>query len=514
MFAGQQVGRKIDVLAAPARAVNPAVPSYEEHFARHPEDVVKGLAIGASIVVPAGAAARGGALIAGGLASREAARHTATHVIRTGGGGAGYVTPAKTAIENVIKLAGPGATLIGATQWGRPETRTAGGMPTGMPDWMDEWSDPHGGAGYGPAPEIEMPDPADRGERYPGEDFGDYLRYRDELARREGPVRREGPTPYYRGPEIIGGGRTVRSPEMQPGEGILRGPEIIGGGRTVHSPEIDGILEPWQSRPERLQPRDGPTLPTDITAGSAITRTPPRTHRAPSREIVDDSGPRYIFGHDRPTLAPAREMPDLDTWATTLSKDAARDLEIQFGSALSPPGPAAVPRYTLEARLRSRDRSDSLPEWDASPLSLPGTRTEAGARTRTGTGARSGTATGTRTGTRTGVRSGIGTGTIPDIANRLEFPPEYPDRTVEMPPGFETVLRPPRTGDRRRRDRRRDEDEKRKKKSRRRSNASYDWIVENPAQDIESMFGVGSAAAPPDIFGGIAKTPRKRRTRR
>lgn len=486
MFAGQQVGKKVDVLVTPARAVNPSVPSYEERFARHPEDLAKGVVIGASIAIPAGVVggglARGGSLAVG----RLAAGRSAQNVIRTGGGGAGYVTPAKTAIEEVIRLAGPGATLIGATRWGQPETRTASGeLPTGMPDWMNEWSDPHGGIGYAPDPELEVPDLTDRGERYSGEDFGDYLRYRGELSRREGPVRREGPTPYYQGPEILTGGRTVRSPEMRPGEGILRGPELPTGGRTVRSPEIARVLEPLQSRPERLMPREGPILPTDIAAGSALTRTPPRRGRAPTREIVDDGRGRYSFGPDRPTLAPSREVPDLEAWET----NAARDLDPQFGSALSPPEPATVPRFSLEARLRPRDRSDSLPEWDASPLSLPDTGIGAEARARVGAGARSGAATATRTGTRAGIQSGTGTGTIPDIANRFEFPPEYPTRTVEMPPGFETVVRPPPPQGRGGRRRRRVDEERWKKKGRRRRTVSYDWIVENPVQDLESMFG-------------------------
>ncbi len=94
MLAGQQVGRKMDVLAAPARTVNPVVPSYEKHFARHPEDIAKGALIGASIAIPAGVVGgtlgRGGALVAG----RLAAQRTAPNVIRTGGGGgAGYATP-------------------------------------------------------------------------------------------------------------------------------------------------------------------------------------------------------------------------------------------------------------------------------------------------------------------------------------------------------------------------------------------------------------------------------------
>jgi len=489
MFAGERVGRKIDVLAAPARAIKPTIPSYEEHFARHPEDLVKGAVIGASIAIPAGAVggtiARGGAMAAG----RATGKGAATNIIRTGGGGAGHVTLAETSIENVIKFAGPAATLIGASQWGRSGTRMAGEMPTGMPDWMNDWSNPHGNIGYAPDPELEVPDITDRGERYPGEDFSDYLRYRDELARREGPVRREGPIPYYRGPEIISGGRTIRSPEMQPGEGILRSPELPTGGRTIRSPEIENVLEPRQARPELLLPRDGPTLPTDLFAESAITRTPPRTWRAPTREIVDDGQSRYIFGYDWPTLAPAREVPDPDI----LSRDMTQDVDVQFGSALSPPRPAALPRFSLEARLQSRDRLDSLPEFDASPLSFPGTKTEAG--TRAGVGTRAGTATGTRTGTKAGTKAGTWTGTdigtINDIANKMEFKTEYPRNIVEMPTVFETVIQPPRPGDRRRLDlRRRDKEEKRKKKKKR-SKEPYDWIVENPVHDIESVFGIG-----------------------
>ncbi len=489
-FVGQQVGRKVDLVAAPARAVIPAVPSYEEHFARHPEDVVKGALIGASIALPAGAVggglARGGALAAG----RLAAGRTAPNVIRTGGGGAGYVTPAKTAIEDVMKIAGAGATLLPAMHWSRPETKTAAGMPTGMPDWMNEWSDPHGGAGYG-TPELDIPDlDTDRGERYSGEDFEDYLHHRGELSRREDPVRRKGPTPYYAGPELISGGRTVRTPEIQPGEGILRLPELPTGGRTVRTPEIDSMIEPRWSSPERLMPREGSSFPGDLTAGSAISRTPTRTPaRTPARNVVDDR-PRYIFGYERPTLAPAREMPDLDTWADTLSRDAARDLDLTFGSAISPPRASVSPRFTPGARLRLGDRPDSIPDFAVDPLSLPDARAGTGARTRTGTG--TGTGVGTRTRTRTGVQMGAGTSTTPSTANETEFPSEYPGRNIELPSEFFATTQLPRTRDQSRRGRRLDqeEDKKKKKKRGRRGADQVDWLIENPVHDLESMFGI------------------------
>ena len=108
-FAGHLIGSRVDLLTAPARAVNPSIPRAREEFAARPVEMVRGALIGASLIT----GVAGGAALLGGGGAVAAAGPAASGIIRTGGGAAlGLAT--RTAPAVVQQGATAAATAAGA----------------------------------------------------------------------------------------------------------------------------------------------------------------------------------------------------------------------------------------------------------------------------------------------------------------------------------------------------------------------------------------------------------------
>lgn len=476
---GRAVGTRQDIITAPARAtIAPDMPRAREQFAAHPEDMLKGAAIGAGIV---SGVAGGAALIGAAGGATAAAGPTGAAIVRTGGGAAlGYA--ARTAPITLQEATLLGGAALAAAAGSRVVSpwRTVN-LPTGLPDWMDKWNDPHKGIGSGgheiPRPDWMRGDPEidiDPGAdwRTPGESFRDYLTYRRELPS-EGPPG-TGPTPYYQGPEIARPGpasRFIGSPEIGIGGRTIHSPEItIGAGsRTIRSPEIE-ITDPgrrfsselpirpnifpaelprsreqdafkfpgeWSRRPgvDRLVPELPKSKYADamLTAGStAIGRS--RVQRAP-RNVPS---PGNILD-DRSTYSPVtipRNAPTLDIWGEALKADALKDLSADTVYGNMPRGPEAMPRFTIDVFGRPDALTKTIPDLDLGTLTRPDIATV----TKTGTGMGSGTVTIPSVASLAfgSTAPGLATLTIPEIEypdpTRLKNPTDHP---VEYPPPVE-----------------------------------------------------------------------------
>lgn len=108
--AGHLVGSRMDLLTAPARAINPSIPRAREEFAARPMEMVKGGLIGASLIT----GIAGGAALLGGGGAIAAAGPAASGIIRTGGGAA-LGLAARTAPSMVQQGATAAVTIAGAT---------------------------------------------------------------------------------------------------------------------------------------------------------------------------------------------------------------------------------------------------------------------------------------------------------------------------------------------------------------------------------------------------------------
>ena len=146
-------------------------------------------------------------------------------------------------------------------------------MPTGTPDWFGKWEDPHGSIGKGELPSLpkETPSELPTGEpigpdiawRQEGETLQDYLR---DSGRMWDGGRIIGPEPYYHGPEIIGGGRTVPSSELDVTDGWQIGrPEIVTDPLRWSPGTPERIISPDFLHPAELPVAPGIALPPDLS---------------------------------------------------------------------------------------------------------------------------------------------------------------------------------------------------------------------------------------------------------
>ncbi len=338
---GYGVGSAVDVATAPARAtVSPDIPIAREQFARHPEQMTKGALIGAGII----SGVTGGiTLLAGRGAAPVAAPTAASTIARTGSAaGIGHATGtgiASAAVDTAIKAATIGSAAGAAAHLAARVTPPAHhgahiNIPSGNPDWVERWRDPHGGIGSRggeiPRPDWTRGDPEvplspDVDWRSPDEDLSDYLDYLDKT--RDGHPPGRSPMPYYQGPEIQQPGAATRhidSPEITPAPDYHDAPEILIGGRTIHTPEI----EPRQA-----------IFPSELTTPTAPALFPAELPD-PRRHHHDLDTHRGLDDFARPPLHPLGD-PISPTWRTPdYSERVAHALPVQADTIVDIGGPA------------------------------------------------------------------------------------------------------------------------------------------------------------------------------
>ncbi|MFA5408438.1 MAG: hypothetical protein WC343_06675, partial [Bacilli bacterium] len=296
-FVGGRVGRQMDTLYLdPARAIIPELPSAEKEFTERPEELAKGVIIGGAIV---GAVAGGATLIgAGGAGAASAGSAPAVGEITFSIGGSATGLATQAAAPVVIEEGLKAAAAAGAVMLGGEMVRRTIEFPSGLPDWAEFHKDPHGGVGQEgseiPLPDWMSGDPEvliDPGVdwRAPGEPFDEYMRYRRSLPG-EGPPG-TGPTPYYPGPELTIGGRTIHAPEITPSPDYFGAPEWLIG-RTIHAPEIEPDTARKQFAPEIPIPSSGELFPGELPRRTGLDTGPTISpDQAPIHPLGDPVSP-------------------------------------------------------------------------------------------------------------------------------------------------------------------------------------------------------------------------------
>lgn len=301
---GRYVGFLVDAPAYPFRRLaGMETDVYRTRFSEHPEIMARDALIGGGIVlgVAGGVSLLGSLGLIGGGGSAMVASGSSAMLT---GGGAAMGFAARTAAPVVIEEGLKAAVATGAVVLGGEMIRRAIEFPSGLPDWAEIHKDPHGGVGSEggeiPLPDWMSGDPEvliDPGVdwRAPGEPFDEYMRYRRSLPG-EGPPG-TGPTPYYPGPELTIGGRTIHAPEITPSPDYFNSPERLIG-RTMFDPEI---------KPDTVRKRFAPELPIPSSGELFPGELPRRTGLDTGPTISPDQAPIHPLGDP---VSPVWRPPD------------------------------------------------------------------------------------------------------------------------------------------------------------------------------------------------------------
>ena len=333
-FAGHLVGSRLDLLTAPARAINPDIPLAREQFAARPMEMVKGGLIGASLIT----GVAGGAALLGGGGAVAAAGPAASGIIRTGGGAAlGLAT--RTAPAVVQQGATAAATAAGTMLPIALANEITPTFPDPSPQFPTGRPGPEIGGGRNPY--VLGPGPIPHSTWDPGQAE---LGTGDRVSR----LVLQGPTTPIGTREI-----TLRNDlaEIQPRADAWS----PGGAEVLTRPRTEARFHATEAIPSP-SPFGGPSAFPD--AFPNVFPTGPRGFvadedtpfiQAPSPEVPaihpGEETVRYIFTPRPETVT----KPDIATWTKTLNlaeastRDATADLTADLFAARSTFAPMTAP---------------------------------------------------------------------------------------------------------------------------------------------------------------------------
>lgn len=328
-FAGHLVGSRLDLLTAPARAINPDIPLAREQFAARPVEMVRGGLIGASLIT----GIAGGAALLGGGGAVAAAGPAASGIIRTGGGAAlGLATRTAPAIVQ------QGATAAATAAGTMLPIALANEIGPAFPDPGPQFPTGHPGPelGGGRNPYSLGPDPAPRSTWEPGQSE---LGAGDRVSR----LVLQGPTTPIGTHEI-----TLRNDlaELRPHADAWN----PGGAELLNRPPSDARFRLSEAIPSPAPNPFGPSAFPD--AFPDVFPTGPRfiTDDRPFQPEIVPETPTFIPGETaRYIFTPRPETavkPDIASWSKTLNlaeagtRDAAADLATDLFLARATTTPA------------------------------------------------------------------------------------------------------------------------------------------------------------------------------